>query len=108
MNYLPSPPSSPLLSSSRSTASTEEKVVICGSCDQVLGPSWFCSTCHTKCTLCNRFLTGQEHCTRCWIYDHTHQTMIRRRPLPTIPYFMMIPTPTTSSSSLKSNQSYHF
>ncbi|CAO3623604.1 unnamed protein product [Cunninghamella echinulata] len=107
MNYLPSPPSSPLLTSISSTTSTTEKVVICGSCDQVLGTDWFCSACHTKCSICNRFLTEHEYCTRCWVYDHSHQSLIRRR-LPIPQYFMMIPTPTTSTSSIKSNQSFHF
>ncbi|KAI8339013.1 hypothetical protein BC941DRAFT_421860 [Chlamydoabsidia padenii] len=74
MTFLPSPPSSPLLLSTNDQAS-------CGSCDRLLGTDWFCSSCHTKCSTCNRFLAGQDYCTRCWLYDHGHCTLIRRRNL---------------------------
>ncbi|CAO3589293.1 unnamed protein product [Absidia cylindrospora] len=88
MTYLPSPPTSPLLSS------TTEKV-LCGSCDRAL-----------------------EYCTRCWSYDHGHGTLIRRRNLSSsstssvastaaaaaAAYRMMVPSPTTSSSSLQNQE----
>ncbi|KAI8337710.1 hypothetical protein BC941DRAFT_425998 [Chlamydoabsidia padenii] len=115
MTYLPSPPTSPLL------ASATEKV-LCGSCDRALGTDWFCSSCHTKCSTCNRFLTGQEYCTRCWLYDHGHRTLIRKRNISSsstssvastaasvaASFRMMIPSPTTSSSSLQNHEDdYH-
>lgn len=97
MTFLPSPPSSPLL------LSTTEQVS-CGSCDRALGIDWFCSSCHTKCATCNRFLAGQDYCTRCWLYDHGHCTLIRRRNLSSSSTSSVASTATTAAESFRSRR----
>ncbi|OBZ81467.1 hypothetical protein A0J61_10483 [Choanephora cucurbitarum] len=72
MNCFPSPPSSPVI------PNNNNEKVICGSCDKPLSNDWFCSSCHTKCSLCNRFLNDTEYCTRCWSFDHDLQGLVRK------------------------------
>ncbi|KAI8996985.1 hypothetical protein BDB01DRAFT_830615 [Pilobolus umbonatus] len=72
MNYFPSPPSSPVILSA-----TVNKV-ICGSCDKPLSNDWFCSDCHIKCNICNRFLSYHEQCSRCWLFNDTTNCYVRK------------------------------
>ncbi|KAI7868864.1 hypothetical protein BDF14DRAFT_1788534 [Spinellus fusiger] len=99
MNFLPSPPSSPLQHS--------VATAVCGSCDKVLASDWFCSDCHMKCVTCNRFLSAGEHCSRCWFFDTLSNRHVRKptyhRPtgMPSI-----LPSPTNSSSLEGQPKSY--
>ncbi|KAI8880963.1 hypothetical protein K501DRAFT_9650 [Backusella circina FSU 941] len=68
MDFLPSPPSSPVMMDK----------VVCGTCDKALSSDWYCSDCHTKCDTCNRFLSENEYCTRCWTFDHRCNGYIRK------------------------------
>lgn len=76
MNYIPSPPSSPYLTSY--SMNHTENNVICGACNKSLGVDWFCSDCHSKCTTCNRFLGQDEYCSRCWTFDSVNQQFFRK------------------------------
>ncbi|ORZ09815.1 hypothetical protein BCR42DRAFT_423114 [Absidia repens] len=69
MNFFPSPPSSPTLNDDK---------VMCGECDKPLSSDWFCADCHKKCEFCNRFLTGMEQCSRCWVYDSYQHLYVRK------------------------------
>ncbi|ORZ14510.1 hypothetical protein BCR42DRAFT_417055 [Absidia repens] len=83
MDYFPSPPSSP-------TPSTFDKVM-CGECEKPLSSDWFCSDCHKRCDICNRFLTN-EQCSRCWVYDEYQHSYVRK------PRYFYQPPPPTSAS----------
>ncbi|KAG2210375.1 hypothetical protein INT46_000956 [Mucor plumbeus] len=71
MNFFPSPPSSPQLTSSNDK-------VMCGSCNKTLSSDWFCADCHTKCSTCNRFLSNADYCTRCWSFDQHNNRLVRK------------------------------
>ncbi|CAO3628680.1 unnamed protein product [Cunninghamella blakesleeana] len=82
MNYFPSPPASPTPSTFDEDDDymniNDNDKVICGSCDKPLSSDWFCSDCHKKCTICNRFLTN-EQCSRCWVFDPFKNTYVRKQ-----------------------------
>ncbi|KAI9033916.1 hypothetical protein CLU79DRAFT_726236 [Phycomyces nitens] len=102
MDFFPSPPSSP-----RQRYIADK--VTCGSCDKVLSSDWFCSDCHTKCSICNRFLSPHERCTRCWSFN-TLQNLYIRKPnlrllLPCHPYCNTTSSPNPSPSTSHENYS---
>ncbi|KAI9004855.1 hypothetical protein CLU79DRAFT_841181 [Phycomyces nitens] len=94
MDFLPSPPSSPIQHSAT--------IAICGDCDKVLASDWFCSDCHSKCSTCNRFLGPGEHCSRCWAFDSRRNRHVRKPAYTGPAAISVLPSPTTSSSSLDS------
>ncbi|CAO3646517.1 unnamed protein product [Cunninghamella echinulata] len=95
MNYFPSPPASPTPSTfdeyddylTMNNNNEDDDKVTCGSCDKPLASDWFCSDCHKKCTICNRFLSN-EQCSRCWVFDSFKNTYVRKQQQQQQQYFI--------------------